>query len=469
MIKYLILLIFPIAIFCCKSSEETLIPGNGNGNFSIDQDSLLFDTILAGQVSTTKRFTIYNNESGAVKIPSIRLGGMALSPYKLIINGIETNSVNDFFLRAKDSILVLVTVKLDNSANTNPFLVLDSVLVSNGKKDEKIYLTAYGRNASYYNGDTVKTNTIWDSSSVKFIRKTIVIAPQTKLTILPGTDLYFAKDQGMRIEGTLQVLGDTAKQDHITFNGPRTDKFWEDKPGQWDGLIFANTSSQNIIRWTEINNAKNAIVLGNVENTNSPTDLSITYTTIRNSSESAIQSFSGLLTMWNSLIYNFSMYGLAIFNGGTQTHYNNTIVSYENTFRRSSSGVYISDGNLKDQKQQTLSLDFTNNIVWGSEKNEIELKKITEANWIAPKFSNNILLSESKEFAADSNLVYAFINTNLTANDIKLFKIKNSTNFELDPKSVAINKGKNVSLYSLDLNAKLRTDKFDIGAFEYKE
>jgi hypothetical protein len=466
----LIILILSILtlVLSCRPEEER--PTSGSVRLAFDHDTLLFDTVFTGQASITQRLKVINTRSNAVNISSIRLGGMANSAYSLIINGRKANQLSDVYLRGNDSLLILATVFIDKRDLSLPFLITDSILFINNTSEQKIYLTAWGRDAIYYNGDTLKTATIWDSTSVRFINRSVYVPQGVTLTITKGTEVHATKSTGIIIAGTLIVNGDSGKTEKVTFEGPRLDKFWKTVPGQWIGLVFLPGSTNNVIDWAEIKNAETGILLGDDKNTGS-SELKLTNTIIQNMSGSGILAYNTILTMWNSLITNCADYGLAVFSGGDHKHYNNTIANYGLVFRRNQGSVFISDGNSSIATAgNSLTLEMINNIIWGDMDNEMIIYKASASNWQSTLIDYNIFHTTDSTLATDSNKVYKFSNDNLREHDkIKLLKFTDITNniFTIDSTSIAVGKGKTLPFFNNDLKAKDRGTKFDVGAYQH--
>lgn len=462
----LLIATFIFLAFACKTPEELIKTGNFPLKF--DRDTIVFDTIFTNQASITKRLKVINTSPNAMVIRSIRLAGMTSSTYSLIINGLKANQSDNLTLRGKDSITILVTALLDKKNISLPFLVTDSIIFDNANSEQKIILTAWGRDATYYRGDTIFTNTTWDSTTAKFIYKTITIAQGVTLTIQKGTKIYATKDNGIDVNGTLHVLGDSGKRDKVTFGGPRLDYEWRNRPGQWRGIVFNAGSVNNIINWAEISNAETAIQLGKSDEI-SAAILKITNTAIRNMSNAGILSYGADITSWNCLIANFANYGLACYLGGIQKHYNNTIASSESTFIRNLTAVLFTDGTSNlGIKANPIQLEFINNIVWGSELNEFNIITQNQANWVNSIIDYNIIRSNDKKIVTPNNLIYNFTVQDLNSKNKALgFKNYTTNLYEIDSTSVAKGKGLKLNIFNNALNNKLREPEFDIGCYQH--
>ena len=82
----------------CKPQNEVFSEDNEQ-ELTFSEDALVFDTIFAGQRTATRRLRVYNPTKKAFKISEIRLGGQAISPYKIIVGGdkgVNFNNIDIF-------------------------------------------------------------------------------------------------------------------------------------------------------------------------------------------------------------------------------------------------------------------------------------------------------------------------------------------------------------------------------------
>jgi hypothetical protein len=174
------LLIFSLLLFSCSKDEFITSP---DATLHIATDTLSFDTIFTSVGSVTKSFTIINGNDKKLRISSISLGGGVASPFSVNVNGEAGISFNDFELDGNDSMYVFVKVTVDPSIATNPFLLLDSLMIAYNGNTSKVYLQAYGQNARFIKGGVLNTNTTWDNLLPYVIENSIAVAPGTTLTL----------------------------------------------------------------------------------------------------------------------------------------------------------------------------------------------------------------------------------------------------------------------------------------------
>ncbi|MBM3410735.1 MAG: hypothetical protein FJY18_03780, partial [Bacteroidetes bacterium] len=110
---------------------------NADLELRCETDTVLFDTLLVGAGSITKRFKIYNDEGRNILIDEVYLAGRKQSggsAYRININGIPANALTEVELRARDSLYIFVEVTIDPNQQNTPFLVTDSVVFRSGNR-----------------------------------------------------------------------------------------------------------------------------------------------------------------------------------------------------------------------------------------------------------------------------------------------------------------------------------------------
>ncbi|MDZ7608805.1 MAG: hypothetical protein U5K79_25200 [Cyclobacteriaceae bacterium] len=106
----------------CTPDEE-IVDYNFTGGLEFSTDSVVFDTVFTGMGSATQRFIVRNRAEKALRIQRVSLSGGSDSPFRIFINGRETNELANVEILGKDSALVLVEVFIDPGNDNNPYLV----------------------------------------------------------------------------------------------------------------------------------------------------------------------------------------------------------------------------------------------------------------------------------------------------------------------------------------------------------
>ena len=117
---------------------------------------------------------------------------------------------------------------------------------------KKVILTAWGQNAYFYNGEIIG-DTTWDNEKPHVIYNSILVDSGKTLEINAGAQLYFHSGSRLYVNGTLNING--TLNEKVVFQGDRLEDFYDNKPGQWEGIHFLKGSVSNRIRHVQIKNS----------------------------------------------------------------------------------------------------------------------------------------------------------------------------------------------------------------------
>jgi len=161
-VKYVSLfcLVAALAFSCRKDSFIT----SPQANLSTSVDTLKYDTVFTSTGSVTQSFKIFNNNNQKLRLSQVKLSGGATSAFKINVDGTASAEVDNIEINANDSIYVFVQVNVDPTAGNLPFLIQDSILISYNGNQRFVQLQAYGQNAIFLNGVTIKENISWNKN-----------------------------------------------------------------------------------------------------------------------------------------------------------------------------------------------------------------------------------------------------------------------------------------------------------------
>ena len=435
-----------LALFILLSCLVTFLPGcepkedlvQTSGSLTIEQDTVLFDTVFTTVGTVTKRLWVYNRNSGAVKT-DVSLAGLAGATYSLIINGDQATSASGVLIRGNDSMQVLVKAKLGPTGYAGAakdFLVRDELHFRTNGNDQLVRLIAYGQNAYFHRARIISGNVTWptDKPHVIINKDTLIgtdlvpigvyVLRGSTLNIPPGARIYCHAGATLQVDGTLLVgqglnpapgteVPDSSAA-RVLFRGDRLESFYDDIPGQWGGIVFAPTSSGNRISYTEIKNATFGVSIINVgpdADYSSPPDVTLANTTIRNISGSnpayvgsvyppgGIVSLSGRVVATNCLLTNCGEYAVL---GVGQSNINLnfcTVANYTPSFNRKTSALTF-DGTKPDEAGVILPLTvrISNSIIWGSIEDELYWEGFANPSFNYTININNSIL-RTKDYA----------------------------------------------------------------------
>ena len=131
-------------------NDDEVISENPGYQLSFSTDTVTFDTVFTSIGSVTKRFIVRNRNPNALIIENIFVGKGNESPYSITVSGYESNNVQNQQILGNDSLLVLVTVKIDPSDESLPFVVRDSVVFITNGNVQDVKLQSWGQNANFF-------------------------------------------------------------------------------------------------------------------------------------------------------------------------------------------------------------------------------------------------------------------------------------------------------------------------------
>jgi hypothetical protein len=450
--------ILVLIFLSCKKESFT---NNRDAILRTDVDTLHFDTLFTTTGSTSQVFKIFNPNNKGIKLNSVRLAGGSASPFHINVDGTTGPEANNIEIAAGDSAYVFVTLKIDPSATPLPFLVQDSVELNYNGNTSWVQLDAYGRNAHFLKNSNITTNTTWTNDLPYVILGNLTVSTGITLSIEEGCQVFMHANAPFIVNGTLRVNGDKYDSTRVIFTGDRLDAPYRDFPASFPGLIFTETSTNNIINYGIIKNAYQGIVA--VE-TDGSTKITLNETIIDNAYDAGIFGIHTSIKAQNLLISNCGK-NILLVKGGSYDFTHCTVASYSNNFIQHKEPLAILTDYLKENNSltiQPLNAQFTNCIFWaqsgGLVKNEILIDK--QGNNAAVNF-NNVL--------CPSVPINSIVSGNVITDDPLFENIRaseNLYNFRLKENSPAINKGSDAGV-SNDLDGKPRPVGLpDLGAYE---
>ncbi len=323
----------------------------------------MFDTVFVAQGSITKRLKVYNPNKRAVRISNVNLAGAASSPYILTINGVQTPVLNNFELRGRDSLNILVKININPSDANLPFLVADSILFNTNGRRQSVKLVAYGQNAHFIRKGTIGTAT-WTNDLPYVLLDTLLVTENSTLTIGKGTRIYAANNAVLLVNGRLVVAGTPTER--VVFSGYRREPAYTTAPGQWEGIRILTRSQNNSISYADIKNAVYGLRIGNPGKGGTLVEGCMIQYAFRD----GIIGFTSDIKVVNSLIHNCGQYSFAGLGGGNYEIVYSTIVNYGNPLPREVPALAIADyipGT--DIKDKQTNLRFINSIVYSEGSN----------------------------------------------------------------------------------------------------
>ena len=364
-------------IICCgiftSCKKDSFITGS-DARLSTSADSLKFDTVFTVTGSITKSFKILNNNDQKLLVSKIKLGGGLLSPYKMNVNGLATAEANNIEIAGNDSIYVFVTVTVNPTTTNLPFILNDSIAINYNGLTKFVQLEAFGQNAVFIRNGLVAGNVTFTNSLPYVILGGLQISNGASLTINAGTKIYCHADAPILVDGQLVCNG--TKTQPIIFSGDRLDDPYKNFPAAWPGIYFRGTSKDNLLEFTSVKNAYQAVVVLQ-PSVNANPKLMLRQAIIDNAFDAGLFCNNSNVVAENCLFSNNGN-NVYIEKGGVYSFTHCTVAAYSNNFvLHQKPAVYFSDVDATNQTA-TLNATMRNCIIYGDAgfvENDLQTKK----------------------------------------------------------------------------------------------
>lgn len=386
MVKYLLQIslvaLVVISLFSCEDEGYLNSP---DAQLQFSTDTVMFDTIFTTIGSTTQHLKIYNPYEESVLISRIRVAGGDFSNFRLNVNGTSSNEVYEVEVPARDSIFIFVEVTIDPNGQNLPMVVQDSIEFTTNANRQNIKLIAYGQDFKLIKSESIGTTT-WTAEKPYLVYDYAYVDSTSTLTIEPGTRIYFHKDAGLYVRGT--VIADGNFQNPILFTADRLEETYRNIPDQWNGIILFSGSHNNVFNFTNIKNANIGLQVGTIEDEGFAT-LQFSNTKIENMAYAGLFAMKSKISGFNNVIANCGFYAAALLVGGEYEFYHTTIANYwggySSRVRKTASLVLSNaliiesdDGSKVTHTGDLEKAFFGNSIIYGNKQMEIELGKNEE-------------------------------------------------------------------------------------------
>jgi hypothetical protein len=238
----------------------------------------------------------------------------------------------------------------------------------------------------------ISGNQIWNNDLPYVILGSLQIDTGASLQINAGCKIYSHADAPILVDGSLTING--SKNNEVVFSGDRLDPDYKDLPAAWPGIIFRNTSADNVLTFAIIKNSFQALVVDGPATTSNP-KLTLHQCVIDNAYDAGIFASATSIHADNTLISNCGN-NILVIGGGDYQFTNCTDVCFSNLFALHNKPVLqISNYDYDNGSLITgnLTAGFTNCIFWGdfgSVEDEIVTSK--QGNNLFDVNINNCLL-----------------------------------------------------------------------------
>lgn len=467
--KLLLLALVVLAVSGTGCKKTDGLDTSPSAYLSFSTNLVEFDTVFTTVGSSTHNFTVHNPNKQAINISDIRLQGGISSSFRININGTSTTDFTNQRLAAGDSIFIFAEVTIHPNNVNLPFIVTDTIFFTLNGHVQKVALQAFGQNAHFIMNRILGCDTVIhnDGKPVVFY-DTVYVRPKCTLTIDPGVVIYCHKNAVLLMDGTL--ISNGTKAQPIIFRQDRLEQAYETQPGQWYGIRFLDSSVNNVMTFTTLEEGTVGIEVDSLPYTGS-VKLSLDKCIIRNMSSDGLACFGASVNATNTLIYESGLYNIYCALSGTYNFVNCTFDIINDMVANRVPSIHFDNQIYKsvDSTASPLELHASifNCMIWGDLNDEVELIRHSYTNasdTFNVLFSHNIIKAQKVKFS----------NTNkVNQNQYYPGFVAEGLNFHLVSTSPAIKAGVLVPFFAsnqaLDLDGNSRNPVTpDIGCYVYQ-
>ncbi|MDQ1770979.1 hypothetical protein GQR60_07350 [Labilibaculum sp. A4] len=446
--RLLFFIVISFLIISCDQDENFTTDPNFRLTFSAD--TIAFDTLFTGFGSTTKQLKVKNTSSNAINISHLYLQNLE-SPYRLNVNGIQSNNLMDIKLDAEDSLFIFVEVGLEAKDEDAPRLLEDQLKFELNGQVQEVILETFAQDVYIVDGDITK-NAIWTADRPYFVTKPVWIDEGIDLIVYEGTKVYFKKNTALHVKGNFEVKGSFQKP--VYFGSSRLEELYKNVPGQWNGIYFYDESTTHFLSHFILENGINGLSFPKTILDNNP--ILIEYGIIRNFTGNGLLASNSIIVAHDMLVSNCGEECVRLKEYGSCLISHSTF--YNSWFFSARSKAVLSYNGLGEE-----GLTIRNSILYGNRFDELEFDQ-----------TENVLVQNSLlKLSNSAHIDYASIFTECLFNEDPGFLDLEELNFSLSEKSSAINMGsiEFISTYLFDLAGNRRDYDAapDMGCYEFSE
>lgn len=421
-------IIFSILLTSCLSSDfDTTI---NKGSLTFSRDTLFLDTVFTNTGSSTRVLKVYNKSNQNLRIPSIYLERGNASFYRLNVDGVSGNIMENIDILAKDSLFVFVEATIDFDQVSDP-LYIDQIVFSSENDPQKVELVTLVQDAHFLfpqkNSEGIKEtieigmdekgNSIavegfylsgsqqWNNNKPYVIYGFAGVSSGNTLQISKGTQIYFHQNSGLIIEkgGSLKMTGEIGEE--VVLQGDRLEKLYKENPGQWSTIWLRAGSLNNYLENVIIKNNDIGIVTDSLVSPTQP-GLILKNVQVYNTSSFGILGRYAHVKAENIVVANNGNASVACTFGGKYEFIHSTLANYWNKSIRQFPTLYINNFILSSDSENTafvndlVQADFINCIIDGNQNRELVLERL-EGKVFNYFFQNDLIRFTDQNNASD--------------------------------------------------------------------
>lgn len=481
-------LVMMAALSGCKKDDYNTSP---DFRLEFSTDSVKFDTVFTTIGSATHVLKVYNKENSYVNIQNVRLLNDPNNSYRINVDGLPGEDLNNIEIGPKDSIFIFIEVTVNpNSNDLYPYVEGKIEFETNGSK-QSVDLVAWGWDAIFYVPDVFPTNGLpdyrlisndptgtvtWTAEKPIVVYGYLVVDSLQKLIIEPGAQIFFHQGSGLWVYRGGNIKAQGTLEEPIVFQGDRLEPFYANQPGQWDRIWINEGSADNIFEHVEIKNNFIGIQSEPLP-FNNPIPPPVSSNTLRlknvkiwNNSIAGILSRNYRIQGQNLVISSGGEYLLAGLGGGTYNFDNCTFANNWKFSTRQTPSVFLTNilpiSSTEVAISDILSSKFRNCIIYGNGLNEIGLDIDKAGGQVTVNLMFENTLIKAEEEVMQPILDYflgSFVGPSPGFVDF------GNGDFHLIPDAFVIGKGQNITGLANDFDGNPYANPRAIGAYEFFE
>ncbi len=446
----------------CRKDKLSTDPGH---KLAFSKDTILFDTVFTTVGSTTQQLKLYNNNNRTVNISSVTLAGGSASPFRINLDGVPGTSFEDIEIESDDSLFLFAEVTLDANNLTNPLIIEDSIIFYTNGNRQSVRLVVWGQDAYFHTNELVEGT--WANDKPHVIYGTAAVGALgldsgKVLNIPAGTQVHLHANSRLYVyKSTLNVMG--SEGDEVVFQGDRLEPYYQDKPGQWDGIWLIHSENSQI-NHAIVKNGERGIWAYKTNPGSSNPALTLNNTESRDNAFSGIWCDESFVIASNNLFANNGSHDGAFIHGGVYNFEYCTFANYWSWGTRNTPGMLL---NNYYQHPSTLAITpynlqnttFKSCIFYGNNSHEFAVDTVSSG---AADFNFEQCFIRSDETSTPSGSFYNGIFKNINP----AFADPNNADFTLGAGSPAIDAG-TFPNPGIDIDNNSRDANGDIGCYEY--
>ena len=315
-------LIGVLLMVACEDDEKF---SSGSGmRLDFEVDTLKMDTVFSGTPSSTYAFWVHNRHDSGVRLATVKLKKGNQTGYRVNVDGIYLDNSNgsqtsDVEIRKNDSILVFVELTAQTTHQLEPKLVEEDLqFIMGDGSEQSVKLRAWAWDAQKLYNPEITEDTELESEAPLVIYGDMTIQEGVTLK-LKNTRLFFHDQSGMEVKGTLKMEG-------CELRGDRLDRMFDYLPydhvsGQWNGVHFHSSSTDNELVETVIKNAIEGVVVDQAELDENHDRLSMTHCVVHNSKSTGVMAVGSTIRLDHCQLTNAGGDCLAVIGGMAEISY----------------------------------------------------------------------------------------------------------------------------------------------------